>query len=435
MKGQELYRRARARIPGGTQLLSKRPEMFLPGQWPSYYSRAEGSRVWDLDGRCFLDMSYSGIGACVLGYADPDVNEAVCAAVNAGSMTTLNCPEEVELADLLCEIHPWAEMARFTRSGGEAMAVAIRIARAYTGRDKIAFCGYHGWHDWYLAANLASDDRLEGHLLPGLNPAGVPKNLAGTALPFRYNCPEELEDIVHAHGGELAAVVMEPMRGQQPKDGFLGRVSELARHCGAVFILGEITAGWRMNSGGLHLLLGINPDLAVFAKAISNGFPMGAVIGSGRVMQAAQSTFISSTAWTERTGPAAALATIRKHRTLRVSERLIPSGRQIQDIWSKGAATAGLPITVSGLPPLSHFQFDLPDAQACRTLFTQCMLERGFLATNAFYANFAQTDEDIAAYGQATAEVFHEIVRAVKEGTVRRLLKGPVAHTGFSRLT
>lgn len=361
MTGQDLYRRARARIPGGTQLLSKRPEMFLPEQWPSYYSRAEGSRVWDLDGRCFLDMSYSGIGACVLGYADPDVNAAVCAAVSAGSMTTLNCPEEVELADLLCEIHPWSDMARYTRSGGEAMSVAIRIARAHTRRDKIAFCGYHGWHDWYLAANLVSADHLQGHLLPGLDPVGVPKHLAGTALPFRYNCPDELEQIVRVHRDELAAVVMEPMRSQLPKEGFLKRVAELTRDCGAVLVFDEITAGWRVNSGGLHLLQDIEPDMAVFAKAIANGYPMGAVIGTARVMEAAQSTFISSTAWTERIGPAAALATIRKHRALHVSERLISSGRKIQDIWLSAAKTASLPITVGGLPPLSHFSL------TCRT--------------------------------------------------------------------
>src|SRR5579862_5334671 len=140
--GQELYKRARRRIPGGTQLLSKRPEMFLPEQWPSYYSKASGSSVWDLDGNRYIDMSYSGIGSCILGYADADVDAAVHAAVNAGSMSTLNCPEEVELADLLCELHTWADMVRYARCGGEAMAVAIRIARASTRKAKVAFCGY-----------------------------------------------------------------------------------------------------------------------------------------------------------------------------------------------------------------------------------------------------------------------------------------------------
>ena len=160
--GQDLYRKARKLIPGGTQLLSKRPEMLLPEQWPSYFAKAQGVQVWDLDGRKYIDMSYMGIGSCILGYADPDVDKAVHAAVDAGSMTTLNCPEEVELAELLCELHPWASMVRYARCGGEAMAVAVRVARAATGREKVAFCGYHGWHDWYLAANLGDSAALDG---------------------------------------------------------------------------------------------------------------------------------------------------------------------------------------------------------------------------------------------------------------------------------
>src|SRR5690606_16885148 len=238
-RGQELYLRARQLIPGGTQLLSKRPEMFLPEQWPSYYSSASGARLRDLDGVEYLDMSYSGIGACVLGYADPDVNHAVIAAVEAGSMATLNCPEEVELAELLIELHPWARMVRYTRSGGEAMSVAVRLARAATGRDVIAFCGYHGWHDWYLAANLAEGSSLDGHLLPGLSPAGVPRGLHGTMLPFQYNRPEELRAIVREHG-KLAAILMEPVRNHMPDPGSLEEVRELATAAGAVLIFDEI---------------------------------------------------------------------------------------------------------------------------------------------------------------------------------------------------
>src|SRR5215831_6068733 len=220
MRGQDLYRKARARIPGGTQLLSKRPEMFLPEQWPSYYSKARGAEIWDLDGNRYIDMSHNGVGACILGYADPDVDAAVSQAIEYGSMATLNCPEEVELADLLCELHPWAGMARFARCGGEAMSVAVRIARAHTGREKIAFCGYHGWHDWYLAANLGEDHALDGQLLPGLQPAGTPRSLRGTAFPFHYNNIDELRNIV-ADNKDIAAIVMEPARNEGPLPGFL----------------------------------------------------------------------------------------------------------------------------------------------------------------------------------------------------------------------
>jgi len=235
-KGQSLYRKAKLMIPGGTQLLSKRPEMFLPEQWPSYYLRAKGVDVWDLDDKKYIDMSYMGLGACVLGYADDDVDDAVRAAIDAGSMCTLNCPEEVELAELLCQLHPWAEMVRNARSGGEAMAVAVRIARASTKRDKVVFCGYHGWHDWYLAANLAEEDTLDGHLLPGLEPAGVPRCLRNTAFAFTYNKISELKSVVAQYGDEIAAIVMEPIRNNEPQQGFLEGVREIANDIKAVLI-------------------------------------------------------------------------------------------------------------------------------------------------------------------------------------------------------
>jgi glutamate-1-semialdehyde 2,1-aminomutase len=434
-KTQQLYQHARTRIPGGTQLLSKRPEMFAPAQWPAYYSKASGAEVWDLDGNKYIDMTYNGIGACVLGAADPDVNAAVQAVVAQGAMSTLNPPEEVELADLMCNLHPWADMVRFGRSGGEAMAIASRIARAHTGRDRIAFCGYHGWSDWYLAANLSAEKALDGHLLPGLAPAGVPRGLAGTMLPFHYNRLDELEEIVSRHGSELAAIVMEPQRGQEPASGFLEGVRALATKCGAVLVFDEITSGFRLTTGGIHLRFQVDPDIAIFAKAISNGFAMSAIIGRGSVMQAAQGTFISSTSWTERIGPAAALATIRKHQRCDVPQHLDRIGRLVQEGWTGAAKTAGLPIVVSGITPLGHFEIKHEQKQAARTLYTQLMLERGFLATNAFYACYAHTEAQVQSYVAASTEAFRIVAAALERGSVAQQLRGPVAHTGFARLT
>ncbi len=433
--GQQLYIKAKSRIPGGTQLLSKRPEMFLPEQWPVYYSRAKGVEVWDLDGNKYIDMSYNGIGSCILGAADPDVDRAVKAAIEAGSMSTLNAPEEVELAELLCELHPWAEMARYARCGGEAMAIAVRIARAQTRRDHVAFCGYHGWHDWYLAANLADDRALDGHLLPGLEPTGVPRGLLGTALPFRYNHIEELKEIVSRHRNELAAIAMEPIRDHEPEPGFLEAIREIASEIGAVLIIDEITAGFRLTTGGAHQVLGIEPDIAVFAKALSNGYPMAAIIGRADVMQAAQSSFISSTYWTERIGPAAALATIRKHQSCNVSRHLIRMGDMVQDGWRTAARSAGLELEIGGIAPLGHFAFPGKQKQAVKTLFIQMMMERGFLASTAFYATYAHRDEHVEGYLNACREVFAHVAGAMEHGTVMKQLKGPVAHTGFGRLT
>jgi glutamate-1-semialdehyde 2,1-aminomutase len=430
-----MQKRARKLIPGGTQLLSKRPEMFAPGQWPGYYSRAKGAETWDLDGNRYVDMSINGIGASILGFADPDVDNAVHAAIDGGTNCSLNCPEEVELAELLCEMHEWADMVRYARCGGEAMAIAVRIARAHTQRDKIAFCGYHGWHDWYLAANLGQGDLLSDQLLPGLSSVGVPRGLAGTALPFHYNNIDELEKIVSKNRNELAAIVMEPVRNHDPEPGFLERIRELASEIGAVLIFDEITAAMRLNTGGVHLIYGVEPDMAVFAKAISNGYPMGAIIGREAVMQAAQSTFISSTYWTERIGPVAALATISKHRNLNVARHLIDVGKRIQNGWEHAAERTGLKVHISGMPPLSHFSFEYDNGQAMMTLFTQMMLERGFLASGRFYATYAHQSLHIEKYIYAVDEIFSFIAMADEKGAVEHYLKGPVAHSGFRRLT
>ncbi|MCC6290748.1 aminotransferase class III-fold pyridoxal phosphate-dependent enzyme [Candidatus Nomurabacteria bacterium] len=433
--GQKLWRKAKGLIPGGNQLLSKRSEMFLPEQWPSYYSKAKGIEVWDLDGNRFVDMSIMGVGACLLGYGDPDVDRAVKRAVETGVASTLNAPEEVELAELLCKIHPWADMVRYARSGGEAMAIAIRIARASTGRDVIAFCGYHGWSDWYLSANLSDDDKLDGHLLPGLEPKGVPRGLKGTLFPFHYNSIEELEKIVAEQGRRLAAIVMEPMKGEEPKNHFLHQVRDLADKVGAVLIFDEITIGFKMTYGGAHLLCGVNPDIAVFAKAISNGYAMAAIIGNKKVMQATQTTFISSTNWTERIGPVAALATLKKMKKLNVSRRLKEVGERVLEIWINAATRHNLAIATGGLPPLRSFSFKYgEDSQALKTLFVQEMLQRGFLATNMLFASYAHTDIFLDKYEKAIDRVFAYIKDTLDTGTLKKRLRSPVAHTGFSRL-
>ncbi len=434
-KSLDMQERARNIIPGMTQLLSKRPDMFTLGAWPGYYKKAKGVEVWDLDGNQYVDMSIGGIGATVLGYADPDVDGAVINAITSGVATSLNCPEEVELAELLCEIHPWADMARFTRSGGEAMAVAVRIARAHTGKDKVAFCGYHGWHDWYLAANLGSDSALDGHLLPGLDPSGVPSALNGTAFPFRYNDLNELQQIIAEHGKEIGAIVMEPLRGDMPIDGFLEGVQQIVSDIGAVLIVDEISAGFRLNTGGAHLLLPLEPDIAVFSKALGNGYPIAAIIGKRLVMASSQESFISSTCWTERTGPAAALAMIKKHKALDVSSHLEAIGRRVQAGWKKLAEKHNLKITVGGMPPMGYFVFHCEDVPSVKALFIQGMLERGFLATTLCYIMYAHREKHVDAYLTAVDNVFGGIASAIRAGEVSDKLIGNPSTQGFKRLT
>lgn len=434
--GQSLAMQQRAQhcIPGMTQLLSKHPNQFAPGYWPGYFSKAKGVHVWDLDGNRYVDMSIGGIGANVLGYADDEVDQAVCNALRKGVSSSLNCAEEVELAELLCSLHPWASRVRLARSGGEAAAMAVRIARAHTGRDKIAFCGYHGWHDWYLSANLGTEDALGGHLLSGLDPAGVPKCLEGTAHPFRYNQLDELEEIVAKTEGQLAAIVMEPIRNEPPKPGFLESVRNIATEHGLVLIFDEISAGFRMNPGGAHLTLGMAPDIALFAKAIGNGYAIAAVIGTAEVMDSVSRTFISSTNWTERIGPTAAITTIKKHQRLDVGKRLVTIGQLVQQGWQKIADTYQLPIQVSGIPPMSHFRFRLPNHLLLKATFVRKMLQRGFLASTSFYAMHAHSEAHVEQYLSATDEVFEELTRlAHQDSTVDNPSTLP-SSDGFKRL-
>jgi len=314
------------------------------------------------------------------------------------------------------------------------LAMAVRIARAATGRDQVAFCGYHGWSDWYLAANIADQGNLDSHLLPGLSPAGVPGALRGTALPFHYNDIDELRRIVSANGSQLAAIVMEPCRSEQPKPGFLEAVRAIANSCGAVLIFDEITSGWRMTTGGIHLTMGVTPHLATFAKCMSNGYPMAAVIGTRTVMDAAQNSFISSTYWTERVGPAAALATIKKHISVNLPLHLIAAGSRIQEGWRKAAATVGLNIKVSGIPPLSTFVLDQDEPAPLMTLFAQEMLARGYLAGGQVYTMLAHTDDLIDAYLENVGEVFGFMAAAVQAGDIDERLNGPVKYDQFHRL-
>jgi glutamate-1-semialdehyde 2,1-aminomutase len=437
ISSQKLYHRAKQLIPGGTQLLSKRPEMFAPDQWPAYYQSARGCEVIDLDGNKYLDMSTMGIGACVLGYADPDVTAAVIARAQSGAMCSLNSPDEVALAEQLVELHPWADNVRYARSGGEAMSIAVRIARASTGRDLLAVCGYHGWHDWYLAANHASSgvsDRLQGHLLPGLSPAGVPSQLAGTTFTFAYNKLDELADIVRQRGNQLAAVVMEPTRSVDPAPGFLDGVRELCDRCGAVLVIDEITAGWRLTLGGAHLLYKLEPDIAVFAKALGNGHPMAAIIGRASVMQAAQASFISSTYWTESVGPVAALTTIRKLRQVDLPGHVRKIGRRFRKGIQRIGDKCRISVNTAGHPALTSLTFDHPEAPALQTLFTVRMLAHGILAGAQFYPSLAHEENHVDAYLAAVEEVFIEMAVAIKRGDAVDRIGGPIKHTAFSRL-
>ncbi|MCX5695199.1 MAG: aminotransferase class III-fold pyridoxal phosphate-dependent enzyme [Candidatus Omnitrophica bacterium] len=432
--GIRLWNEAKTIIPGGNQLLSKRVERFLPGEWPAYYTKAKGCQIWDLDGNRYYDFAQMGVGSCALGYADEDVNRAVISAIRDGSMATLNCYEEVELAKKLIKIHPWADSVKFARTGGEACAIAIRIARAAAGRSKIAFCGYHGWHDWYLSANIANSNNLDEQLLPGLAPLGVPFELKGSAIPFNYNKLSELENIIKSNPKQIGVIIMEPMRSIYPEPGFLEGVRKIADRIGAILIFDEVTSGFRLNLGGIHLVFGVKPDIAVFGKALGNGFPITAVIGKKKIMDFAQRTFVSSTFWTERIGFVAALATLRKMAEKKVQKKLVYFGERINAGWKKLARKHNLGITISGIPPLTHISFKNNVPLETQTLYAQEMLEQGFLVSSSVYATYAYTDELIDKFIFHSDRAFAKIRKALDSTEIKRFLKNDVIQEGFKRL-
>lgn len=430
--GTALWERAKAVIPGGNQLLSKRSEMFLPNFWPSYFSRAKGVSVWDLDDCQFTDMCLMGVGTSTLGFGCDVVDDAVAATVQAGNMSTLNCPEEVRLAERLVALHDWADMVRFARSGGEANAISIRIARAASGRGNVAFCGYHGWHDWYLSANIGVGGQLDGHLLPGLEPNGVARSLGGTAFPFNYGDIETLRDLVKKQN--IGVIKMEVVRNRQPEDGFLQAVRDLATEFGAVLVFDECTSGFRESFGGIHLLYGVEPDIAVFGKALGNGYALTAVIGRRSVMEAAQTSFISSTFWTERIGPTASLACLDEMERVQSWQTLPAVGRKMKDIWKKTAKAHFLDVIVQGIDAIPSFYMQNENWLFYKTLISQELLKRHILASNVFYASVAHGDADFNKYADALDSVFALIKQCEDGRDVQGLLDGPVCHNSFKRI-
>ncbi len=430
--GQKLWKRATRVIPGGNMLLSKRAEMFLPDYWPAYFERASGCTVWDLDGREFTDMSLMGVGTNSLGYGHPEVDRAVMNVVSKGNMSTLNCPEEVTLAERLVELHSWADMVRLARTGGEANAISVRIGRAASGRDGVAVCGYHGWHDWYLSANLPHADGLAEHLLPGLSPVGVPKHLSGTVFPFSYGDFEGLSSIVKSQS--IGVIKMEVCRNTEPNVDFLSKVRKLADDNGIVLIFDECTSGFRQSYGGLHLTVGVNPDIAIFGKALGNGYAISAVIGRRSVMDAAQSTFISSTFWTERIGPAAAVKTLEVMQKEKSWVQITEIGKTIKSRWQMLADQHGLQIDHWGIAALAGFSFGGSQPLAHKTYLTQEMLKAGFLAGNSVYSCLSHSETIIDQYFNALDPIFLAIANFESGQGDAPHLDGLICHGGFKRL-
>jgi glutamate-1-semialdehyde 2,1-aminomutase len=418
-KSYELYRRALEIIPGGAQLISRRPDLYAPGLTPPYVARGKGARFWDLDGNEYLDFMMC-VGASILGYADDAVDQAVIEQIGQGTAYSVSHPLEYELARELIDAIPCAEAVRYCKGGGEANAIAVRIARGYTGREKVLFCGYHGWHDWYLAANLENDSVLDSHLLPGIRPWGVPHGLAGTALPFRYNDLASLEEQLDRNHGQVAAIILEASRGASlPAPGFLEGVRALATAHGAVLIFDEVVTGFRIGLGGAQERFGVLPDLATYAKAISNGYAMGAVVGRREVMEVVGAMFVSSTYWSDAVGLAAALATIRELRRRDAFARIGALGERFQRRFNDLAAEHELSLRAAGLPQqfaIGPTEGDAATKRGLKDYYVQEMTRRGFFTSFGVSLCYAHGEDDLEQAALAWREVFPLLRAALRAG-------------------
>jgi len=433
-KDQKLLKKAKKILPGGNQLLSKRAEMFAPNIWPSYFTKAKGCEIWDLEKKKYFDFAGMGVTACTLGYADNFVNKKVKAAIDKASLTTLNSLDEIKLAENLVKIHKWAKMAKFCKSGGEACLVAIRLARSISKKQNIAFCGYHGWHDWYLSANLENNKNLDGQLLPGLKTLGVNKSYANSMFPFFYNDIDSLKKLL-VKKNDIGIIIMEPMRFTKPKKKFLKKIKSIAKKKGLILIFDEITSGFHDNFGGLHLKLGVSPDLAIFGKALGNGFPISAIIGKKEIMQKANETFISSTMWTEQIGFVAANATLEKLKKNNINKKNIKIGKKIKKIWRNAAIKNNLNITIGGIDTLPSFKFNYSNQEIISTFVTREMLKFGILANNAPSVTAAYTDNILKIYKNAIENVFCNISNYINNNKKIPLLKRDIRLSNFGRLT
>jgi glutamate-1-semialdehyde 2,1-aminomutase len=433
--GLDLWRRALKVMPGGNGLLSKRPDRYAPDIWPTYYRSSHGVSVIDLDGNCYIDMAQMGLGSSILGYSNSELIDSVSDAIRQGVNCTLNAPEEVELAEVLLKLNPFAGGVRFTRSGGEAMAMAVRIARAYSGRSKVAFSGYHGWCDWYLATNLKGDDGLAEHLLPGLSAKGVPPGLAGSAIPFKYNDVADFERVMLQHN-DIGVICIEGARYDFPEQSFLEAIFTYSKKRKIVIIYDEITSGWRMTDGGVYKLNGYIPDIVVYGKAMGGGFAISAIVGKKEVMDISQDTFMSSTMWTERVGFVAALKTIEILVREKGWEHLIDIGNLIGEGWIRLARKNNLLINITDFKPLITMKFNYGDRNPLiSTLFTQEMLRRGYLAASSVYVSLSHTRAIVETYLENVDQVFSIIQHAITTNSEIAYLETAPKSDAFQRLT
>ena len=417
-KGQKIWKYAKGIIAGGNSMISKNPELYPSKNWPVYFSRTKGCYVWDIEGNKFIDLATMGIGTNILGYNNKFVDKAVLRVINQGNISTLNSTEEIDLAEELLKINDWADKVCFARTGGEANAIAVRLARASTKRQKILVCGYHGWHDWYLASKKKEEKNIRENYLPFYSTIGVPDRLKGLIEFFEYNNFKQLSKKLR-EDKDIGIIKMETMRNQYPRNNFLNKIKKIVNEKNLILILDESTTGFREKFGGLYEKYNIKPDLAIYGKALGNGYAITAIVGKKKIMDFYNKAFISSTFWSERIGFAAGLATLKYMKKIKSWKKITNTGIFIRNGWRKLAKKYSLKIKINGIPALSNFVFLNKNNKIYSFLITQEMLKSNILATNTIYVSTCHTKTILKKYFKTLDKIFkiikNEKIEKIKE--------------------
>ena len=409
LKEKNIWKKAKKIIPSGNSFLSKNPSRFPIKNWPIYFSKAKGCVIWDLNNKKYLDFSYMGVGTNILGYADSDVDLAVIKEIKKSNVSTLNTPHEIYLASMLLKIHPWAAMVKFARTGAEANALAVRVARSYTEKDKIIVCGYHGWHDWYLSAKLGSTyNNLDTHLYKNLKISGVFKGLKNSTYSAKYNDLKTLKQIIHKDQN-IACLIMEVERTSKPNKNYLQEVRKICTKNKIILIFDECTTGFRETYGGIHLKYKVNPDIAMFGKAIGNGYAITSIIGKKNVMKCFDNTFASSTFWSEKTGFVAGVSTLKKMKKIKSWNVIKKKGKLIKKNLEEIAIKNKLKISFTGMDTLISFSIQGVKNHVLNNFILSNMLKEGFLAGNTIYVSVSHSDSLLKKYIVKMNRIFKKL--------------------------
>ena len=423
-----LWDKAKKKILNGNMLLSKNPEIILPTKWPTYFSKTNKINVWDLNNRIFLDCLML-VGTNVLGYNYPQLQKEIINTIQKGNISSFNCPEEVELAEKLIELHPWSSFTKFAKTGGEINLIALRIARANTKKQNVAFCGYHGWHDWYLSANLTNEKNLNNHLFENISTVGIPKNLKNTVYQFNYGKINELIKLIKKNS--IGIVIMEFARIKELNIDFLKSVKRICKKYNCILIFDECTSGFREHIGGVHMKYKIEPDIVTFGKAIGNGYPITCLLAKEKLRNKSEKAFISSTNWSDRIGFVAANKTIEIMKQIKSNKIIEKLHNNFCQRLKQIALKNKLKIKIIGLVGIPVINFINKDNELIKNFITQEMLKKNILASNCIYLSIFHNNSKMKKYYDTLDTIF-KIIK--KEKNLEKLIEQPLTSKKFYRL-